>query len=172
MRDTHRMRGIVTLYLLPLLFVLVAPASAQDRVWTSELSALDRQYMSHQRATIDDLARRHVGHGFTGDRDRDIDLIQRLLDRSLVRPDQTAELQALGMMLGDLLAQQLDMHWVVYEDKLGRSRALRYRDTDNYLFPMTMVSRRHEAGNQTPVKDIYQNAVDAITPYRIPLPFQ
>lgn len=172
MRAIHRMPVLASLYLLPLLLGLAVPASAQDRVWISELSALDRQYMSHQRATIDDLARRHTGRGFTGDKDRDIDLIQRLLDRGLVGPDQTAELQALGMILGDLLAEQLDMHWVVYEDKLGRSRALRYRDTDNYLFPMTMVSRRHEAGNQTPVKDTYQKAVDAITPHRIPLPFQ
>ncbi len=172
MREMHRMRGPGGLYLLALLLVLAVPVSARDQVWISELSALDRQYMSHQRDTIDDLARRHLGHGFTGDRARDIDLIQRILDRGLVRPDQTAELQALGKVMGDLLAEQLDMHWVVYEDKLGRSRALRYRQTDNYLFPMTMISRRQEAGNQTPVKDIYQRAVDAITPHRDPLPFQ
>ncbi|MEQ8803369.1 MAG: DUF3806 domain-containing protein, partial [Haliea sp.] len=63
-------------------------------------------------------------------------------------------------------------HWVIYEDKQGRNRALRYRETDNYLFPMTMISRRQEVANRTPVREIYQRAVDAITPHRTPLPFQ
>lgn len=173
MRHIHRMRGGATRYLLlPLLILLAVPVSAQDRVWISELSALDRQYMTHQRTSIDDIARRHLGQGLTGQKDRDLELLQRLLDRSLVRPDQTRELQAMGTILGDLLADELDMHWVIYEDRLGRNRALRYRETDNYLFPMTMISRRQEAANQTPVQEIYQRAVDAITPYRTPLPFQ
>jgi hypothetical protein len=159
-------------YLLPLLILLTLPVAAQDRVWISELSPLDRQYMSHQRASLEDIARRHLGHGFAGEKDRDLDLLQRLLDRGLVRSDQTRELQAMGVILGDLLADELGMHWVIYEDKLGRSRALRYRETDNYLFPMTMISRRQEAANQAPVEDIYQRAVAAITPHRTPLPFQ
>jgi len=172
MTDAHRMRGYATRYLLPLLILLTAPVAAQDRVWISELSPLDHQYMTTQRANMDDLARRHLGQGFSRDKDRDLDLLQRLLDRGLVRPDQTLELQAMGVILGDLLADELGMHWVIYEDKLGRNRALRYRDTDNYLFPMTMISRRHEVENRTPVRDVYQRAVAAITPHRTPLPFQ
>ncbi|MFU8763785.1 MAG: DUF3806 domain-containing protein [Haliea sp.] len=172
MRDTQRMRCRAPWLLLPLLILLTVPVAAQDRVWISELSPLDRQYMIHQRASIEDLARRHLGHGFSGQKDRDLDLLQRLLDRGLVRADQTAELQAMGMIMGDLLADELGMHWVVYEDKLGRSRALRYRETDNYLFPMTMISRRQEAANLRPVEDIYQRAVATITPHRAPLPFQ
>ncbi len=172
MRDIQRMRCRATCYLLPLLILLGAPVAAQDRVWVSELSPLDRQFMTQQRASIDDLARRQFGQGFIGARDRDLGLLQRLLDGGLVREEQTLELQAMGVILGDLLAAELGMHWVVYEDKQGRSRALRYRDTDNYLFPMTMISRRHEVANQTPVQEIYQRALDAITPHRSPLPFQ
>lgn len=172
MRDIQRMRRRAARYLLPLLILLTVPVAAQDRVWVSELSPLDRQYMIQQRASIEDIARRHLGHGFGGQKERDLDLLQRLLDRGLVGSDQTGELQAMGMILGDLLADELGMHWVIYEDKLGRSRALRYRETDNYLFPMTMISRRQEAANQTPVEDIYQRAVAAITPHRTPLPFQ
>lgn len=172
MRHIHRMRGLTTRYLLPLLILLAASVAAQDRVWISEPSALDRQYMTQQRNSIEAMTRRHLGQGFTGQKDRDLDLLQRLLDRGLVRSDQTRELQAMGVILGDLLAEELGMHWVIYEDKLGRNRSLRYRETDNYLFPMTMISRRQEAANQTPVREIYQRAVDAITPYRTPLPFQ
>jgi len=64
------------------------------------------------------------------------------------------------------------LHWVIYEDNIGRSRALRYRETENYLFPMTMISRRREVGNLSPVVDIYQKAVDLIKPQLPALPFQ
>ena len=82
------------------------------------------------------------------------------------------ELQAMGVIMGDLLAANLDMHWVVYEDAKGRSRALRYRESNEYLFPITMISRRQEADNDTPVAVIYQKAYDIIAPLRPELPFR
>ena len=78
----------------------------------------------------------------------------------------------LQYVLGDLLAADLGMHWVIYEDKYGRSRALRYGQSEEYLFPVTMISRRQEADNQTPVVDIYQKAHDIIDAVKPPLPFQ
>jgi len=60
---------------------------------------------------------------------------------------------------------------VIYKDKLGRSHALQYRDSDNYLFPITMISRRREADNLKPVADIYAKAESAIRAV-IPAPYQ
>lgn len=74
--------------------------------------------------------------------------------------------------MGDLLAAELDLHWVVYEDAKGRSRALRLDETDNYLFPVTMISRRRQAGDETPVAEIYTGAVAAMETARPPLPFE
>ena len=74
--------------------------------------------------------------------------------------------------MGDLLAEDLGLHWVVYEDSLGRSRALRFKESDDYLFPVTMISRRREVDNRTPVAEIYQKAVAAIAPAIPPRPFQ
>lgn len=166
----------VRLLLPVLLFCLLgAPAPralAQEPPQIEDLSFLDRQFMTRQRSELEDLSRRHYGQGFSGDKAQDLELLQRLLDDRVVRSDDTARLQAMGLIMGDLLAADLDMHWVVYEDRLGRSRALRYRDSDNYLFPMTMISRRREAGNTLPVRDIYQKAYDIIAPLRTPLPFQ
>lgn len=158
--------------LVGLLYGLSNGALAQDEVKISELSQLDRQYMASQRETLDDLAARYFGEHFTGTRDNDLELLQRLLDRNLVRDDQTRELQAMGIILGDLLAAELDMHWVIYTDSLGRSRALRYKRTENYLFPVTMISRRREAGNHTPVKEIFDKAKAAIKPAIPALPFR
>jgi len=148
------------------------PASAQQQVRISQMSALDQRYMEQQRASLDDLAARNFGRQFSGDKTKDLQLLQLLLDKRLVRSDQTRELQAMGIIMGDLLATELAMHWVIYEDRLGRSRALRYLETDEYLFPVTMISRRREADNQTPVAVIYQKAYDIIAPLRTPRPFQ
>lgn len=148
---------------------LVAHAQEEPRI--DELSVLDRRFMEQQRDLVQDLAERRLGRSLSGERERDIAVLQKILDERLVHPDQTRELQAMGVILGDLLAQELDLRWVIYEDKVGRSRALRYRDTDNYLFPITMISRRREAGSDTPVAEIYRKAYDIIDRVRPPQPF-
>jgi hypothetical protein len=165
-------RVLATLLALLVGLGLALATRAEDPPRIEDPSFLDQQYMAQQRALLEDLSRRHFGDGFNGATDHDLELLQRLLDERLVRNDQTRELQAMGVILGDLLAEALDMHWVVYEDKLGRSRALRYRQTENYLFPMTMISRRREVDNETPVAAIYRKAYDIIDPLRQELPFQ
>jgi hypothetical protein len=141
-------------------------------VTLSELSTLDQQYMRSQRNLIEDLARRKLGSAFSGEPSRDIATLQRLLDERVVEPHQRQELQAMGIILGDLLAVQLDMRWIIYEDSLGRSRALQLKDTDNFLFPVTMISRRREVGNNTPVQAIFDKAVATIEPLIPPRPFE
>jgi len=137
-----------------------------------ELSSVDLEFMAQQRTLLRDLAAARLGRQFNGDRERDLDLLQSLLDKQLVRPDQTRELQAMGVIMGDLLSADFDLHWVIYEDREGRSRALRYRESDNVIFPITMISRRREVGNQTSVADIYQKAADIIITSKPSLPFQ
>jgi len=155
--------------------LVAAPAGAQDaglEARIGELTDLDRRYLAQQREDLEELARSELGAFFTGDPANDIAVMQRLLDEGVVTADDRRRLQAMGVVLGDLLAEDLDMHWVIYEDQVGRSRALRYRQSDNYLFPATMVSRRREAGDLTPVQEIYDKALGIIRPLQDPLPFQ
>ncbi len=114
----------------------------------------------------------NLGRKFNGNKDHDLDILQSLLDRKLVRTEQKLQLQGMGVIMGDLFAHELNMHWVIYEDRLGRSRALRYQNTDNYLFPMTMISRRREVDNLSTVAAIYQRAVDLIKPQLSKVPLQ
>lgn len=174
-REYRNMSRNISLPHYSILLALVltcATALAQEEVQIDELSYLDKQYMSQQRVLLDELSAKNFGRRFTGDTERDIELLQLLLDRQLVRPGQTRELQAMGVIMGDLLASDLDLHWVIYQDQLGRSRALRDGTSDNYLFPMTMISRRREVDNRTPVADIYRRASETITRSRPPAPFQ
>jgi hypothetical protein len=78
----------------------------------------------------------------------------------------------MGVVMGDLLSRELDMPWVIYEDELGRSRALRVGETDYLLFPVTMISRRYEADARVDVQAIYDRAVELMRPHLPPRPFQ
>jgi hypothetical protein len=167
-----RNRNMIRLALLLCSWWVSTTSLAEQPVYIGEPTNVDLQFMAQQRQSVQDLAASNLGRQFSGDKDRDLDLLQTLLDKQLVRSDQVRELQALGVILGDLLASDLGMHWVIYEDRVGRSRALRYQESENYLFPITMISRRREVGNQTSVTDIYQKAYDIIDESRPALPFQ
>lgn len=158
--------------LLLLLLFATAGAAGSGEVKITEPSYLDRQYMIQQRELLGEIAAIELGRRFSGDKNNDLGILQLLLDKQLVRASQTRELQAMGVIMGDLLATDLGMHWVIYEDALGRSRALRYERSDEYLFPITMIARRRAAGNDTPVTAIYQKAYDIIAPLLPPQPFQ
>lgn len=149
---------------------LAALAETPPRIYSP--APVDREFMQAQRASIDDLARINLGRQLRGEVDHDLGILQALLDRRVVRAEQTLELQAMGVVLGQLLAAQLELQWVVYEDTYGRSRALQLGDGKNYLFPITMISRRAEVGARVDVAEIYQNAVNVAAPYGKPLPFQ
>ncbi len=164
-------RPILSCFCLLLAFSAPAMANPQELV-IEELSYLDRSYMARQRDTLGDLAARNLGRHFQGSRDNDLAILQALLDRRLVRNDQVEELQAMGIIMGDLLADELDMDWVIYKDKVGRTRALRFGETDTYLFPNTMVSRRRTVGNMDSIADIYQKAYDSVAPLQTPSRFR
>ncbi len=162
--------------ILPLIFLwsgavglwsgTVGAQVSELQVRVAPLSAIDQQFISDQRDRIEALANR-IGRNLTGTEERDIETLQRIIDERLIASGDTVTLQAMGVILGDLLAQRLRMDWVVYSDTKGRSRALHYEGTDVFLFPVTMISRRQEAGSQRRVKSIYDEAVTKTLP-RLP----
>lgn len=156
---------------LALLCAAAAQGQTGDERRLSPLSALDRQYMDAQRARINELTLLEYG-GRCCRREAELAYLQRLLDDRVITGQDIEELQAMGILLGDLLASELDLHWTVYEDARGRSRALQYGETDNFLFPATMISRRRRAGDETPVIEIYRRAVESMEKARPPLPFE
>ncbi|MBK6289185.1 MAG: DUF3806 domain-containing protein [Gammaproteobacteria bacterium] len=147
-----------------LLGVAVLARAAGD-VHVGALQAGDEARLREQRQLIGDLAALHLGRGLNGERERDLDTLQQLLDRRILGPGQTAELQAMGVVMGDLLAHELDMHWVIYRDDEGRSRALQLGSSANFLFPVTMISRRVDAGIQVRVREVHDAAVAEMKPW-------
>ncbi len=136
------------------------------------LTRIDRDFMADQRREVDSLARSRLGRQIRRDKANDLDVLQQLLNRRMVSRDDTPTLQAMGVVLGDLLSEELGMPWVIFEDELGRSRALRLGDTEHLLFPVTMISRRYEADAAVDVAAIYDRAVALMRPHLPVRPFQ
>ena len=132
------------------------PESVRTRI--GPLTHSDERLLSQQRSVVDELARRHVGSPVTGGTANDLRILQELLDQRVLQPDQTYELQALGVVLGDVMVAQLDFSWVVVEDELGRSRALRLEESDDMVYPVTMISKRVEADVRFTVDELYAKA--------------
>ena len=148
---------------LPFVFLVagltVQTAHSSDlEVQIRPLSAIDKQYMEQQRATIESLANR-LGRRLSGNSARDLDTLQVIIDRRWIDQEDAKTQQAMGIVFGDLLAEELNFDWVVYRDRAGRSRALRYRDQEIYIFPITMISRRLAAKAETPVKFLFDEQV-------------
>lgn len=159
--STKCLRRLLALFILPALSLCASWSVAQSPnfdVLIEPLTAVDRQFMAEQRMRVEQLANR-LGRGLTGVVDRDLDTLQRILDERMVPAEDTLTLQAMGLVFGDLLGERLDMDWVVYRDSKGRSRALRYRQIDVYLFPVTMISRRQEGGSERRLKPLFDDTV-------------
>ena len=159
--STKCLRRLLALFILPALSLCASWSVAQSPnfdVLIEPLTAVDRQFMAEQRMRVEQLTNR-LGRGLTGVVDRDLDTLQRILDERMVPAEDTLTLQAMGVVFGDLLGERLDMGWVVYRDSKGRSRALRYRQIDVYLFPVTMISRRQEGGSERRLKPLFDDTV-------------
>lgn len=159
-----------------LMFMVVAGLAAQslhaDEWRTEKLSPNEREFMEKQREGIDDLARRHFGRQLNGDKYNDIAVMQRLLDDNIVTSSQVAELQAMGIVLGQLLKAEKGLSWIVYFDKYGRSRALQLPGFEKeFIFPTTQLSRKAEVGIRVNVMDIYKILEQSVVDIRNKPPF-
>lgn len=154
--------------LLILVLLLTSPLSLADFDGStiSPLNQGDMNHMDAQRKIIDDLARRYLGTRLRKLVDNDLQILQKLLDQRLVRPEQTHELQAMGVVIGDLYVKEMGTRWVIYRDSLGRSRALQWSDEKELLFPITMISRRAEVGVKVQVTEIYEKGLSILAKQR------
>jgi len=128
----------------------------------SELQPADFERLAAQRAVVeaylgDDEARRM--YQTTAGKLR---LLRGLLQNKVFRPDQTHELQSLGIVFGDALVQELGLRWVVVADGYGRDPALGLEGTSVLVYPLTMISKRVEDGEAFDVVDLFNGIAEKI----------
>ena len=140
--------------------------STADRPTVRPFNQADEKYLQQGRERINEMTRRHFGSALQQQRAHDIILMQRLLDSKLVNAKDRRLLQDMGIILGDLLLQQFNLRWVVYADQYGPSRALQLKHSENFLFPITMISRRAEVGVAVDIAELYNKAVEKIAAYK------
>jgi hypothetical protein len=86
----------------------------------TSLSEADQKRLRDQRAAIEkylgnnkeNLRKYKTAAGKLG-------TIRAILQGGVFKPDQTYELQCLGVVLGDVFVQELGMEWVIVEDEHG-----------------------------------------------------
>jgi hypothetical protein len=93
-------------------------------------------------------------------------VIRAVLEAKAFQPDQTSELQGLGVILGDVLSSQLKMDWRMVEDEHGASPCLVLKGTSIVLFPQTMISKRIERGEQVDVFGLFNAIVAGVEEIR------
>jgi hypothetical protein len=115
----------------------------------------DIRRLAEQVVRVGELAAEHLDAELSDD-ESDLDVLQELLDLGAVEPDATYDLQCLGIVLGMRVVEASDgIDWAIVEDEYGRDPALRYRNTSLLVFPLTMISRRIEDGEDVDVRALY-----------------
>ncbi len=128
------------------------------------MSGEDRLRLEKQEALVLKLLQSRYGKDVTLKHSKtDFPLLQKLIDEKVLRPDQTYELQCLGIALGQVFAAETPLRWVMVEDEHGRDPALQYPDTTIILFPLTMISKRVEQGREVDVADVFRGTMDLVT---------
>lgn len=68
----------------------------------------------------------------------------------------------MGIVLGDVFVQDKGFHWIMVEDEYGRDPAIKFEDTSIIAFPLTMISKRIERGEEVDVFDLYNGVADTL----------
>lgn len=88
--------------------------------------------------------------------------IRALLKAKAFKPTQKYELQCLGVVLGDAFVQDMGFHWIIVKDEYGRDPAIQYERTSIILYPLTMISKRIERGDDVDVFDLYNGIAEQV----------
>jgi len=126
----------------------------EDNFESRDLTAGQIEILANMRKAAKELIQRKLGILSINGTKSDLTAMQSLINRRMVRLDDVIVWQNLGVLFGDVLAREFNMIWVIYEDDLGPSKALRWRKTDNFLFPVTMLSKRAKYGEEINLKQI------------------
>lgn len=146
---------------LTALLAVSAFAEPKNVIVIEELNWFDKNHLSDQVEKVDDLTRTKLGLQIHGDK-RDIETLQRVIHRGLVKQDNESMQQALGAVLGNVMVNELGLEWKHYVDRYGRSRAACAPETEECLFPITMLSRRMKVGLMPDVDKVYTESTALI----------
>jgi hypothetical protein len=171
------MKQVWLVLAITLAFVVVVPSSAEEetaiitltpeqmetyrfqlkpsKVTVKDLTVGQQTILSSKRRAAKDLIQRQLGIvKISGTKD-DLRALQQLVDRKVLRNSQVEEWQSMGVLFGDILAREFSLKWVSYKDERGVNKALRYRKSDNFIFPVTLFSKRVKFDEEIDMRELY-----------------
>jgi len=131
-----------------------------------DLSVGQQYMMKTQRQEVRDLLSQRLGIVQLKGDTSDLHALQQLYDRKVLKDDAVREWQAVGVVFGDILANEFDLHWVRYADEAGVSKALQWKDTRNFVFPVTLFSKRLQFGEKIDMQAVYDKLSKDIGAFR------
>jgi hypothetical protein len=81
-----------------------------------------------------------------------LDAVQEILDSGVLRAEHTEPLLSLGVVLGDALAQSLQLEWVTVDEVPA---LVTPGKNGHVLFPLTMISKRVENGEPVDARGLF-----------------
>lgn len=149
-----------------------AAAAPQKEAAITELGWMDKSKMDKELSALSELTQTKLGAPIRSDLS-DLITMQRLIDENIVAQNDYGTQQAMGVALGNLILADFPntFEWKIYEDEIGRSRALCVKKTSECLFPITMLSRRMEVGSKPDVKKVHSDAILLMEKHLPKLPY-
>lgn len=143
----------------------------ESKVLIRDLNPANEDFLNRQRQVANELVRFKLGRQLH-QKQIDLSVIQTAIDRGHLEDESKETLQAFGAAMGDIFANShKNLHWKVYEDQLGASHAVCLDETEHCIFPMTILSRRIEAGLKPDVSKIFNDVLATFKPYFPKLPY-
>jgi hypothetical protein len=128
---------------------------------------LGQEYiLSSQRQLVKDLMARRLGILKLSQTESDLKILQSLIDRNVISQSDIRSWQALGVVFGDILVKQHQLQWVSYEDEYGANKALQWKDTENYVFPVTLFSKRVQFKEDIVMTELYEELSQIIEGFK------
>lgn len=89
-------------------------------------------------------------------------VIKTILENKWVDPSETLKLQCLGVAFGDALAETVGLDWVTFSLDGEEWPGLRLEETSLFVHPLTMISKRIEAGEEVDAIELFQGVARQI----------
>ncbi|MBT3427144.1 MAG: DUF3806 domain-containing protein [Gammaproteobacteria bacterium] len=122
--------------------------------------------LSSQRQLVKDLMARRLGILRISQTESDLKILQSLIDKNVISQSDIRSWQALGVVFGDILVKQHQLQWVSYEDEYGANKALQWKDTENFVFPVTLFSKRVQFKEDIVMTELYQELSQIIEGFK------
>lgn len=102
--------------------------------------------LNKQRKLIAEIAKKKYGGKKIKGTIEDLPVLQQIIDDKVFSEDQPNELEALGVVFGDVLAKEAGLHWEMITDMFGTEPALRLDDGLVIVAAYSMIAKRIEDG--------------------------